>query len=82
MYKNRAADGKNNICGLRIKEYREKLLGEPSQKVFADMLQIRGLDVDKNAVQRIECGKRFVTDIELRAIAQTLGVSYDDLLNE
>ena len=35
---------------------------------------------DKNAVQRIECGKRFVTDIEIIAIADTLGVSLDALL--
>lgn len=29
------------------------------------MLQMAGLDLDKNAVQRIESGKRTVTDIEL-----------------
>lgn len=54
----------------------------PSQKEFSDMLQIAGLDVDKNAVQRIECGKRFVTDIELKTIAKVLNVSYSELLDE
>ena len=34
-----------------------------SQRELADKLQIAGLDLDKNAIQRIECGKRFVTDI-------------------
>lgn len=53
-----------------------------SQKALADKLQLRGLDVDKNIVQRIECGKRFVTDIELKAIAAVFGVSADVLLGE
>ena len=51
-----------------------------SQRALADLLQLAGLDVDKNAVQRIECGKRFVTDIELKALAQVLGVSVEELL--
>lgn len=54
MYKNKAADGLNNICGARVKELREQMDGHPSQRAFADMLQRAGLDVDKNAVQRIE----------------------------
>ncbi len=45
------------------------------------MLQVVGLNIDKNAVQRIESGKRFVTDIELKVIAKVLGVRYQDLLD-
>lgn len=45
------------------------------------MLQIHGLDLDKNAIQRIESGARFVTDIELKIIAQVLHVSCDTLLD-
>ena len=44
------------------------------------MLQLSGLDVDKNAVQRIESGQRFVTDIELKAIARVLNVAVEELL--
>ncbi len=44
------------------------------------MLQLAGLDVDKNAVQRIESGQRFVTDIELSVFAQVLGVAVEELL--
>ena len=55
MYKNKAADGLNNICGARIRKLRKKMEGHPSQWAFADMLQRAGLDVDKNAIQRIEC---------------------------
>ena len=82
MYKNRAPDGKNNLCGKRIKKFRAALTDTPSQKQLSDLLQLEGLDLDKNAVQRIESGQRFVTDIELRVIAKVLGVAYQDLLDE
>lgn len=39
-------------------------------------------DVDKNAIQRIECRQRFVTDIELKVIAKVLGVTCDELLTD
>ncbi len=81
MYKNKAAGGENNICGQKVKEIREGLPERTSQRKLADMLQVAGLDIDKNAVQRIESGKRFVTDIELKAIAKVLGVSYQELLD-
>jgi len=82
MYKNKALDGRNNICGSKIRQLRLALPGKPSQRKFADMLQLVGLDVDKNAIQRIESGERFITDIELVKIADVLGVSLDELLKE
>ncbi|MDU7338707.1 MAG: helix-turn-helix transcriptional regulator [Clostridium sp.] len=82
MYKNKAPDGSNNLCGKQMKKLREQLSEKVSQKQFSDMLQIAGLDVDKNAIQRIESGERFVTDIELKVIAKVLGVNYEDLLDE
>ena len=45
------------------------------------MLQMAGLDIDKNAVQRMESGERFITDIELKSIAKVLDVSYQELLD-
>ena len=80
MYKNKGPDGKNNLCGERIKLYRIKLPGRPSQREFAAMLQVAGLDIDKNAVQRIESGSRYVTDIELKTLTRILRVSYEDLI--
>ena len=79
MFTNKANDGRNNICGLQIARYRKEL--GKSQRQLADALQLEGLDVDKNAVQRIEAGKRFVTDIELVYLCKVLHVSYNDLLN-
>ncbi len=78
MFINKTVDGLNNFCGHRIAEKRKEM--KISQRELADRLQIIGLDVDKNAVQRIECGKRFVTDIELRAFSKVLGLSFDELL--
>lgn len=43
-------------------------------------MQILGLDLDKNAIQKIECGKRFVTDIELAAFARYFQVPMEELI--
>ena len=51
-----------------------------SQRILAERLQLLGIDVDKNAIQRIECGKRFVPDIELKALAQIFEVSIAELI--
>lgn len=81
MFKNRLETGRRNLVGLKMKEYRLKLRNSPSQRAFAELLQMSGLDVDKNAVQRMESGERFITDIELKVLAEVLGVTYEDLLD-
>ena len=81
MYKNKSEDGSNNICGEKVKLYRKAMSQKTSQRKLADLLQVEGLDLDKNAIQRIEAGSRFVTDIEIKTIAKVLGVSYQDLLD-
>ncbi len=43
------------------------------------MMQLVGIDIDKNAVQRIECGKRSVTDIEIISFAEIFKISFDEL---
>lgn len=80
MFKNKSSIGKNNICGENVARLR-KAQPKLSQKKLADKLQLLGLDVDKNAIQRIESGERFVTDIELLQIAKVFNVTYDELLN-
>ena len=70
----------NNLCGKNVAIMRKRL--NISQRILAEKLQLSGLDVDKNAIQRIECGKRFVTDIELVVIAEVLNVSLNDLLKQ
>ena len=80
MFINKSDEGLNNFCGKRIAEKRKEM--NISQRELADRLQIIGLDVDKNAVQRIECGKRFVTDIEIKACSRVLGLTLDELLSD
>lgn len=80
MYKNHAPDGRLNLCGGQVAALRKAKIPKLSQRALADLLQLGGLDVDKNAVQRIESGQRFVTDIELKALAQVLGVTVEELL--
>ncbi len=80
MYKNKCADGRRNVCGRNVARLRKAMGPQVSQRALADLLQLAGLDVDKNAVQRIESGQRFVTDIELKALAQVLNTTAADLL--
>jgi len=80
MFINKTEDRLNNFCGKRIARKRKEI--NISQRELADRLQLIGLDVDKNAIQRIECGKRFVTDIEIRAFSKILDLSYEDLLSD
>ena len=82
MYKNKAKDGKLNLSGSKIAKLRTAISPRLSQRGLADKLQLAGVDLDKNAIQRIETGKRFVTDIELAAFAKVFRVSADELLNE
>ena len=80
MFINKSAEGRNNICGEQIAKLR--MARKLSQRQLADKLQLLGLDIDKNAVQRIEAGKRFVTDIELVYFAMVFDISFDVLLGK
>lgn len=78
MFINKTSNGKNNICGPNVSAFRKNM--KISQRELSSRLQLAGLDVDKNAIQRIESGKRFVTDIELLFLARVLGVKLEELL--
>ncbi|MBQ8281290.1 MAG: helix-turn-helix transcriptional regulator [Lachnospiraceae bacterium] len=77
MFINKLEDGRNNICGTRIAKFRKEM--GISQRELADRLQLIGLDIDKNAIQRMESGQRFITDIELTFISNALNKSFDEL---
>ena len=70
--------GKKNICGPRVRAARKQK--NLSQVDLAARLQILGITIERDSVSRIEIGTRFVTDYELRALAETLGVSLEWLL--
>lgn len=53
----------NNLICLRAKN-------GLSQRDLAQKLQLAGYDIDKNVITRIETQKRYVTDIEIKAICE------------
>ncbi len=79
MFINKTSDGKNNICGKNISKFRKEM--GISQRELSEKLQLIGLDVDKNAIQRMESGQRFITDIELVYLAKSLNKSVLDLID-
>ena len=78
MFVNKTENGRNNIVGTKVAEIRKGM--KISQRELADRLVSAGLLVGKNAVQRMESGQRFVTDIELIYISKVLETSIYDLL--
>ena len=80
MFKIRAPDGSNNLCGRWLTYFREAHKPRYSQRKLAEELQRRGYDVDHHFIRRIENGERFVTDIELALLAEVLEVSVTELL--
>lgn len=80
MYKNKNGT-RNNIVGISIRKLR---LAQPgmSQRILADKMQLIGIDLNKNAIQRIESGERFVTDIELKYFAKIFNVTPNELYDD
>ena len=78
MPKPRSKTGEKNLISKNLIELR-KAQGL-SQRLLAYQLQLKGYDMDKNVITRIETNKRYVTDIELKALCEVLGVTFDDLI--
>jgi len=81
MFKLKAPDGTNNLCGKRLARLRMEHDPPLSQRKLAQMLQVRGYDVDNHFIRRVELGERFVTDIELVMLTDVLGISFEELLS-
>ena len=43
MFKNKTAEGKNNICGNRIYELRKAHIPKMSQRILAEKMQLLGI---------------------------------------
>ena len=79
MFKVKAPDGSNNLCGKRIAELRiERKL---SQRKLAGKMQLLGYDADHYFIRRVENGERFVTDIDLVIFCRALDVDITDILS-
>ena len=79
MPKPRTKTGEKNLISSRLKELRES--HGLSQRDLARALQLSGTDMDKNGITRIETNKRYVTDLELKALSELFHVSYAYLID-
>jgi len=79
MFKIKAADGTNNLCGRRIAQIRKDK--KISQRKLAVKMQLLGFDVDHYFIRRVENGERFVTDIDLVIFCRALEVPITELLS-
>ena len=70
--------GDRNIVGAKI-EQKRKSMGM-KQKDLLTQLQIKGIDLNASGLSKLEGQLRYVTDVELKAISEVLGMSYEELL--
>ncbi len=83
MPKPRSDSGKKNLISENLIELRKQ--HGLSQRDLARELQIRGCDMDKNVITRIETQKRYVTDvtdIELQKLCEVFGVTFEELTRQ
>ena len=79
MPKPRTKTGEKNLIAHRLCELRK--VNGLSQRDLSHKLQLAGYDMDKNVITRIETNQRYVTDLELKALAEVLHVSYEYLID-
>ena len=86
MPKPQTKTGQKNLISANLVELRKR--HRYSQRILAYKLQLAGYDMDKNVITRIETNKRYVTDIELKALCielkalcEVFDVSYDELID-
>lgn len=73
-------NGKLNVLGNRIKYYREK--NNLTLVQLSDKLQLIGIDIPKNSLQRLEKGMRSIKDFELAGLSKILNISIDEMLKD
>lgn len=72
-------DGKKNICGERLRQAR--VVKRLRQEDLAARMQLKGVNMERDSISRIEIGTRFVSDFELKVFSEALGVSVNWLLD-
>ena len=71
--------GEKNLISQRLIALRKEQ--GLSQRDLAQKLQLAGYDMDRNVITRIETNQRYVTDIELKALAEVLDTTYSNLID-
>ncbi len=70
--------GAKNIVGAKVEQQR-KAIGMKQKDLLAQ-LQVRGIDLNASGLSKLEGQIRGVSDYELKALAEVLGVSVNWLL--
>ena len=73
---------RKNIVGLRVASARAAHQPALTQDALSGRLAKVGLSLDRAAIAKIETGRRYVLDYELRALAKVLDVRTDWLLGD
>ena len=63
--------------GKNIRSLRER--ADMTQETLAEQLQLRGCDITRSAVAKIEVGQRHLYPDEIIRIKEILKVSYDEI---
>lgn len=78
MRTRKLALGNKNIVGARVTEARKRI--GMKQTELLSRLQLAGVDMSIPALSLLEGQKRPVSDVELKALSEILGVSVDWML--
>ena len=78
MKPRKAEYGNKNICGANVERIR-KAQGMKQTTLVAKM-QLAGVDINPSSLSKLEGQIRIASDIELKAIAQILGVPMEELV--
>lgn len=70
--------GDRNIVGAKIESQRKSI--NMKQKDLLTQLQIKGIDLNASGLSKLEGQLRYVTDFELKAICEVLGVTVNWML--
>ena len=73
-------NGKLNAIGAKIKEYR--IRNNMTQQQLTDKMQLFGIDINKNSLQKIENNNRIIKEYELAVLAIIFNISTDELLKD
>lgn len=69
--------GKANYMGNIIAKNRKEL--KISQNILASKMQLKGINIGKNDISKIENGTRLIKDFELIAIKDILNIDFNNI---
>ena len=74
--------GRKNLVGVNVRSARRHRIPTLTQQQLADAMVEKGCEFDRFTVMRIESGDRFVADYEVKALAEILDMSLQEIYSE